>query len=492
MGLHLLNPTSIGKRIKAGKDDTLYDGEGLELRIRNHGAEAYWFLRYTDPTTKKRRKFGLGPLHSLRLGSARDKAAEYRERLRDGKDLHLERATERDEQVRVHSITKSVNEVIDLFVKNTLVGQVSAGYLHNVVDWHLAMVRRSIGDMLIEKVTPLILYEKVGDICINRGSRYPVYKTVGMGKLWKQESGHEFQRIVEALFEYAINFEFYHKPNPATQERLGLKDGMHVPKHRKAVPVQNIPLVIDALRTYRYRHSMHKLRLAGKRPPIAMAIEFSGLAGGVRMGEVRQAQWKEIDRGRKLWTVPAAHRKLELKYKIGEEAERNTHEVPLTPGLLAILDQIKADGYDTSPEAPIFASMGKRGIFDASTIADFIRKHLRPHIRRDYGVDIDFHAHGFRSSLQDWWRAEGNPSSLWNLQVGQQPSRHDDVNLARGPNSNARSSSGKVDRSYGHDQLVEKRRPYMMRWDRLCSSYTPTPASKTVDFTSYRRKRRAA
>jgi integrase len=494
MPIGLLNPTKIRKLIKAGDDGVYYDGEGLELRLRNSATDQYWSLRYTDPATGKRRKIGLGALHSLPLGAAQEKAAKYREMLLDDKDPHIERANERYEQVRVRSVTKTVNEVIDLFVENTLVGLTTPRYFRNTVDWHLAMVRRSIGEMPIEKVTPLILLEKVGDICVGRGPKYkPIYKTVGMGKLWKmRESGREFQRIVEALFEYAINFEFYHKPNPATQTRLGLKETLHQVQHRKPVSVQNVPLVIDALRTYRYSHFFHKLHKAGVRPPITMAIEFSALAGGVRMGEVRQAQWKEIDPVRKLWTVPAKHRKLKLKYKLNP---LYTHEVPLTPGMIAILDQVKADGYDTSREAPIFASMGKDGIFDASTVANFIRNHLQPYIRKAYGVDIVFHAHGFRSSLRDWWRAKGHPGALWKLQVGQRPGGRDDLD----DRSLVKNEVDKSDNAYGHEQLTEERRPHMMKWDALCSSYTPTPASKTApaskpvaDFVSYRKKRRAA
>jgi integrase len=476
----------IRKLIREGKDGVYYDGEGLELRLRNNAADQYFSLRYIDPTTGKRRKIGLGPLHSLPLGAAQEKAAKYRKLLLDDKDPHIERANERYEQVRVRSVTKTVNEVIDLFVENTLVGLTTPRYFKNTVA-RLAMVRRSIGEMPIEKVTPLILHEKVGDICVGRGPDHKsIFKTVGMGKLWKMRaSGEEFQRLVEALFEYAISFEFYHKPNPATRTRLGLKETLHQVQHRKPVSVQNLPLVIDALRTYRYSHYFHKLRKAGVRPPVVMAIEFSARAGGVRMGEVRQAQWKEIDLERKLWTVPAKHRKMKLKYQLDP---RYTHEVPLAPGMIAILDQVKADGYDTSPDAPIFASMGKDGIFDASVISNFIRKHLRPYIRKAYGVDIDFHAHGFRSSSRNWWRANEYSTPLWKLQVGQRPGGRDDLD----ERSAIKGGSSKVDNSYGHDQLTEKRRPYMMKWDKLCSSYTPTPASKVADFTDYRKKRRAA
>jgi integrase len=327
----------------------------------------------------------------------------------------------------------------------------------------------------------------VGDICVGRGPDHKsIFKTVGMGKLWKmRESAQEFQRIVEALFEYAISFEFYHKPNPATRTRLGLKETLHQVGHRKPVSLQNLPLVIDALLTYRYSHYFHKLQKAGVRPPVVMAIEFSARAGGVRMGEVRQAQWKEIDLERKLWTVPAKHRKLKLKYKLNP---RYTHEVPLAPGMIAVLDQVKADGYDTSPEAPIFASMSRSGIFDASVISNFIRKHLQPYIRKVYGVDIVFHAHGFRSSLRDWWRANEYSAALWKLQVGQRPGSRDDLD----ERAAVKGESNKTDNAYGHEQLTEKRRPYMIEWDKLCSSYTPTPASKVADISNYRKRRRAA
>jgi integrase len=491
MASELLNITKIWKLIK-GTDNPKdrnrmhADGNGLYLRLRNNGTERLWFYRYFDPVEGKRRKITLGTFPGLPLEQARKKAADYTNIMRDAGNPHLERDKARDKQMRKRDKTKTVNEVINLYLKN-IVDSVSPGYYKNLNHWHLPMVRKSIGNVLIGQVTPLTILEKVGDICVNKGRSKPEYKTIGLRAMWKErQSSKEFQRVVESLFEYAVNVGII-KSNPATMQRLQLPEHAFQTEHRKEVPQEYVGLVFHALRSYRYQHSRHKFLLAGKRPPIAMLIEWVGLTG-VRHGEARLAQYKEIDWERKVWIVPAMHRKMKMKYK---KNPSNTHELPITPAMFNILKDLKANGYNTSPDARIFPALSNDEIFDASTVADFLRKHFRPYLKRIYGVDLVFHAHGLRSSLQDWWRAKGYPAALWKLQVGQRPGGDDELRF-----DNRKIT--KTDNAYGHNQLTEDRRGYMKEWDNLCSRFSPTSASKktagktVTNISDYRKKRRVA
>jgi len=468
-----LNPTRIRHLIKAGRDGMHADRDGLYLRITNGNAR--WDFRYTDPVTGKRTKHRLGPLPAMNLGEAREKTAECRKVLLGGKDPKLERTKAYYEEVRTRSITKTVDEVIADYIDNKK-DSVGAGFLKNLKR-HLAIVSRAIGKMPIEQVTPLIIAKNVGDICIGRrAGRQGVYKTVGLRALWQQrQSGQEFQRVVEDLFKHAISFGWRTTANPATTTVLRLPENPHRTEHRKEVPLKHVPLVLEALHTYRYLGGLHAGRMNGKRPILARLVEFI-CRSGVRTGEARQAQWKEIDLKRRLWTVPAAHRKLKFKYKTDP---RNTHEVPLTDGMIAVLSGLKADGYDTSPEALIFPNQNGR-VFDAAVMGDFVRKHLQRYIREGYGVDLVFHVHGIRSSLADWWRPKATPA-LWRLQVGQRPGGRDDFTFA--------GSATKAENAYGHSQLTEDRRPIMEEWDTFCSDFSPTSVMKISD---YRIKRRRA
>nr|WP_244480652.1 site-specific integrase [Methylobacterium sp. Leaf399] len=107
----------------------------------------------------------------------------------------------------------------------------------------------------------------------------------------------------------------------------------------------------------------------------ALALEFAILTAG-RVSEVVECPWSEIDRAKKVWTIPASRMK----------AKRD-HIVPLTPRMLEILDAV----------GPL-----RRGVYVFPTFrAD---KHLSDMafsaLLKRMGVKAT--THGFRSSFRDW------------------------------------------------------------------------------------------
>src|SRR5262249_16688896 len=70
--------------------------------------------------------------------------------------------------------------------------------------------------------------------------------------------------------------------------------------------------------------------------------------------------------------------------------------------------------------------------------------------------NIKFTAHGFRSTLKDWCRANNHPEVLYELQVAHE---------VRG---------NVVAKAYGHDNQLEPRRKMMEAWDRYCNT-PPAP-----------------
>ncbi|MEC6797995.1 Arm DNA-binding domain-containing protein [Photobacterium sp. S4TG1] len=63
-----------------GKEFTLSDGNGLQLRVRPAGTKS-WQFKYSDPVTNKTQKLTLGTYPDLSLANARTKSVEYRELL---------------------------------------------------------------------------------------------------------------------------------------------------------------------------------------------------------------------------------------------------------------------------------------------------------------------------------------------------------------------------------------------------------------------------
>ena len=111
-------------------------------------------------------------------------------------------------------------------------------------------------------------------------------------------------------------------------------------------------------------------------PVARLAFEFLVLTAA-RWGEVRWAEWAEIDRDGGVWSVPASRMKANRR-----------HRVPLCGRALEILEAAQALGEGTSPL--VFTRQGGKPLED---------KQLRK-LLRDHGVAAV--PHGFRSSFRDW------------------------------------------------------------------------------------------
>ena len=85
MGTRQLNRFS-AKTVASKNHPGLYcDGGGLYLQVTPSGSKT-WIFRFRSPLTKKLRDMGLGPLHSIGLPKAREKAAAQRKALLSGLD----------------------------------------------------------------------------------------------------------------------------------------------------------------------------------------------------------------------------------------------------------------------------------------------------------------------------------------------------------------------------------------------------------------------
>jgi hypothetical protein len=67
------------------KDYVLFDGAGLQLRVRSNGSKL-WNFNYRHPVTKKRINMGLGTFPEVSLAQARKRTLEAREVLAHGTD----------------------------------------------------------------------------------------------------------------------------------------------------------------------------------------------------------------------------------------------------------------------------------------------------------------------------------------------------------------------------------------------------------------------
>jgi integrase len=198
-----------------------------------------------------------------------------------------------------------------------------------------------------------------------------------------------------------------------------------------------------------------------QRPMITLALEFVILTG-VRLGEVRYAQWKEFDDlARMVWTVPWQHLKTGRKF-------RTDRPVPITKAMLAVLEEAQRRRTDQSPDALVFPARHDGRPFKAPNISTWINTSA-------FKWETKITVHGFRSTLRDWCRAKGYPPEWWDIQA-----------------DHVVGNGNKVSQSYGPDKLLEERRGMMEAWGEYCSKPAPEPQSADVVKLSEKRKRRSA
>jgi integrase len=113
-----------------------------------------------------------------------------------------------------------------------------------------------------------------------------------------------------------------------------------------------------------------------------------------------------------------------------------------------------------SPDALVFPNSLDKP-FDPHNVTRFIRNSLK---------EPDVTAHGFRSTIRDWMRAETSfDDILWHIQV-------DHV------------LGDRTSQAYGHNKLLDQRRSMMELWGEYCAKPAPEPKAGKVFKLSNKRR----
>ena len=229
--------------------------------------------------------------------------------------------------------------------------------------------------------------------------------------LWHQKvaTAKRVRQRLRAVLEWAAAME-YRLDNPC--DRIGPVLGLQqdVTEHMQAVLHREAAAVI------------RRVRASTALPAARLALEFLVLTAA-RWGEVRWAEWKEIDREGKVWTVPAGRAKMNRR-----------HRVPLCGRALEILEAAQALEGRASPL--VFTHGGGRPLHDSA-----VRRLLRQ-------LGIAAVPHGFRSTFRDWAAEETD-----------HPREVIEATLAHVVRS-------RVEAAYARSDLFERRRILMNDWAR--------------------------
>ena len=311
------------------------DGNGLYLYVQPSGARS-WVQRLV--IRGRRRDFGLGGVALVSLAEAREKARANRKLAREGGDPLAERRRARS----VPSFAEVTARVLEQKQAGWRSDKHRRGWIGSLERY--AFPR--IGKMPVSEVTGA----DVLDILT------PIWHT-------KAPTARSVHERIRAVLEWAVAMEL-RSDNPCDRLRSVLGRQHAVIQHMRALPHREVGAAIRAAR-------------ASPGPSaVRLAFEFLVLTAA-RWGEVRWAEWSEIDQKHGAWTVPATRMK----------AQRE-HRVPLCRRALEILDEARALGGGSSPL--VFTLGGGRPLSD---------QRLR-RLMRKYGIAAV--PHGFRSSFRDW------------------------------------------------------------------------------------------
>ena len=255
----------------------------------------------------------------------------------------------------------------------------------------------------------------------------PIWKT-------KTETATRLRGRIESILDWATVRKYRTGDNPARwkghlDKLLPAPGKIQKVEHHKALPASQMPAFIKDLRT---REGL-----------AARALEFAILCAS-RSGEVRGAQWAEIDMGQAIWVIPAE------RMKAGKE-----HRVPLSVQALQLLKSIpKSEAGDW-----VFTSATGKPLSDMA---------LTTVLRR---MKVDAVPHGFRSTFRDW--------------AGEITNHPRDV----AEQALAHTLENKVEAAYRRGDALEKRRFMMQEWADYCDASTQAEqAPKLSDaFTGGRR-----
>ena len=367
------------------------DGDGLYLNVAPSGSKS-WVQRIV--IAGRRRDIGLGSFPTVSLAQARGMATSNRAAVADGRNPLAEKreakAAAQQGAPSVPTFAQAALQVIELRRPTWSNPKHAAQWTATLRTYAFPV----LGDMAVDSITAadaLAVLE-------------PIWTA-------KPETASRVRQRMETVLDWAVSHG-YRLDNPAGRSLLKVLPAVRrLKQHHPSLPYEQVPAALDLV-----RHSNASLRTK-------LAFEFLVLTAA-RSGEVRQAEWCEVDWTKQSWDIPALRMKA-----------RRSHRVPLSTRSVAVL---QAAWEISGPDGLIFpAGPGDRTVSDM-TFTALLRR-----------LDIPAVPHGFRSSFRNW--VEECTETPWS--VAESALAHNIGNATQA--------------AYMTSDLFEQRRELMERWARF-------------------------
>ena len=363
--------TDTGIRLaKAGDiDRKMADEKGLYLLVTANGSKL-WRLKYR--LNGKEKKLALGSYPDVGLKVARERRDAARKVAEAGSDPA---AAKREARIARHfAAANTFGAIADEYIAK-LVAEKKASVTIAKTRWLLSKLSPSLGTRPIAEISPHELLA--------------VLKSAE--RAGHRETARRLRSFASRVFRYAV-VTARATVDPA-QPLQGALVAPIVTHHAAIVEPVAFGKLLRAIDAY------------SGQPVTQMALRFTAHVFQ-RPGEIRQAEWSEIDFDKAIWTIPATRMK-----------QRQAHRVPLALQTLAILREAQAL---TGNGRFVFPKLG-------SPLKPMCENAINQALRRmGYGKD-DMTAHGFRSTASSLL----NESGKWNPDAIERALSHADTDQVR-------------------------------------------------------------
>lgn len=362
-----------------------FDGQGLFLKVAPSGAKR-WVQRIN--IRGKRREIGLGGLSLMSLQEARETALENRKLARAGGDP-LQAKREAQAVLSFEEAARKVHEMHRPTWRNPK---------------HAAQFISTL-----ETYT----FPRMGRIRVSDVTTADVLSVLSPIWLDKPETARRVRQRIGTVMKWAVA-QGWRQDNPADTIASALPKQDKTQAHRKALPYEDLPDFVAALRMSR-ANEVTKL-----------ALELLILTA-TRSGEVRLARWEEFDLERAEWTIPASRMKA-----------KKAHRIPLSDRVLVILrraEELRDLCGDTS--GLVFPGTKPGRPISDMTLTKLVK-----------ALGYDIHVHGFRSTFKVWAQERTNfPREVTEAAL-------------------AHTIKDKAEAAYARSDLFQKRSALMATWAR--------------------------
>jgi integrase len=391
----------------ATKPGMYADGAGLYLRVGPTGGKG-WIFRYKRGG--RLHDIGLGPVYTVSLASARQRAQKCREQRLDGVDPLTAK-----KEAKIAAKLEAA--------KAMTFRACAAAYISAHQDsWRHPKHRTQWSSSIATYVLPVI-----GELPVQSVDVGFVMKVIEPIWLKKPETASRVRGRIERILDWATARGYRQGENPArwrghleallpppAKAKRAARQQQGRKEHHAALPYGDLPGFMAVLR--------QQVGVGG------MALEFTILTAA-RTGEVIGARWNEIDQANRLWTIPGE------RMKAGKE-----HRVPLSDAAMAIVETMAAS---------------RRGdlVFPGRAAGKSLSDATLARVLEGLGRD-DLTVHGFRSTFSDWCAEKTN----FGPEVREMALAH--------------AVGDKVEAAYRRGDLFDKRRQLAAAWASFCDGAT--------------------